>query len=91
MQCGIQHDASSCKEVSLGCQGLALSQCASFPAENSQCMAQVGGDIVPEGSTFQGWPAEMLFQQQSTTEAKAESNEVCIDISAEAQKPSKQE
>ena len=52
------------------------------------CMAQVGGDIVPEDSTFQGWPAEMLSQPQPKTEAKAESSDLCIDICADAQKPS---
>lgn len=50
----------------------------------------VGGDIVPEGSTFQGWPAEMLSQKQSKSHAKAESSDVCIDISADALKPSTQ-
>ncbi|BDA51313.1 probable peroxisomal-coenzyme A synthetase at N-terminal half [Coccomyxa sp. Obi] len=51
----------------------------------------VGGDIVPEGSTFQGWPAEMLFQQQPKTDAKPEVSEVRIDISADRQKPSEEE
>lgn len=54
-------------------------------------MAQVGGDIVPEGSTFQGWPAEMLFQPQPKTDTKPESSDVCIDISADAQKLSTEE
>ncbi len=62
-----------------------------FPNIMFTLVAQVGGDIIPEGSTFQGWPAEMLFRQQPKTDAKPESSDVCIDISADGLKPATQD
>lgn len=55
-------------------------------AENNLCMAQVGGDVVPEGSTFQGWPAEMLFQKPHESNSKCQSEDVCIEIGPDEDK-----